>query len=79
MVRGSWIKPGAVFINVGTTFVDDPSAPHSYRVVGDICYEEVCKVASAITTPVVGGKGAMPLAMLLSNTLTSAKRNHNFM
>ncbi|XP_020877221.1 bifunctional protein FolD 4, chloroplastic [Arabidopsis lyrata subsp. lyrata] len=71
MVRENWIKLGAV--------IKDPSTPHGYRVVGDICYEEVCKVASAITTPAVGGKRTMPLAMLLSNTLTSAKRNHNFM
>ncbi|EOA21986.1 hypothetical protein CARUB_v10002496mg [Capsella rubella] len=78
MVRGSWIKPGAVIIDAGTTPVEDPSAPRGYRLVGDVCYEEACKVASAIT-PVPGGVGGpMAIAMLLSNTLTSAKRIHNF-
>ncbi|VVB06819.1 unnamed protein product [Arabis nemorensis] len=77
MVRGSWIKPGAVLIDVGINPVEDLSAPRGYRLVGDICYEEACKVASAIT-PVPGGVGPMTIAMLLSNTLTSAKRIHNF-
>ncbi|KAL1200009.1 Bifunctional protein FolD 4 [Cardamine amara subsp. amara] len=77
MVRGSWIKPGAVIIDVGINPVEDASAPRGYRLVGDICYEEACKVASAIT-PVPGGVGPMTIAMLLSNTLTSAKRIHNF-
>ncbi|CAL9232632.1 Tetrahydrofolate dehydrogenase/cyclohydrolase NAD(P)-binding domain [Arabidopsis thaliana x Arabidopsis arenosa] len=77
MVRGSWIKPGAVIIDVGINPVEDPSAARGYRLVGDICYEEASKVASAIT-PVPGGVGPMTIAMLLSNTLTSAKRIHNF-
>uniref|UniRef100_A0A1J3GYE3 Bifunctional protein FolD 4, chloroplastic n=1 Tax=Noccaea caerulescens TaxID=107243 RepID=A0A1J3GYE3_NOCCA len=77
MVRGNWIKPGAVIIDVGINPVEDPNAPRGYRLVGDICYEEACKVASAIT-PVPGGVGPMTIAMLLSNTLISAKRIHNF-
>ncbi|VVA99829.1 unnamed protein product [Arabis nemorensis] len=77
MVRGSWIKPGAVVINIGTHLVRDPNAPEGFRIVGDICYEEVCKVASAIT-PFEGGPGFLTLTMLLSNVLTSAKRFHNF-
>ncbi|CAH8273619.1 unnamed protein product [Arabidopsis lyrata] len=77
MVRGSWIKPGAVVIDVGIKRVEDPSAAHGYRWVGDVCYEEASKVASAIT-PVPGGVGPMTIAMLLSNTFTSAKRFHNF-
>ncbi|KAG2331082.1 hypothetical protein Bca52824_002262 [Brassica carinata] len=77
MVRGSWIKPGAVIIDVGINPVDDPNAPRGYRLVGDVCYEEACKIASAIT-PVPGGVGPMTIAMLLSNTLISAKRIHNF-
>ncbi|EOA20917.1 hypothetical protein CARUB_v10001252mg [Capsella rubella] len=77
MVKGSWIKPGAVIIDVGINPVEDSSAARGYRLVGDICYEEACKVASAIT-PVPGGVGPMTIAMLLSNTLTSAKRIHNF-
>nr|VDC91833.1 unnamed protein product [Brassica oleracea] len=77
MVRGSWIKPGAVVIDVGINHIEDPSAPRGRRLVGDVCYEEACKVASAIT-PVPGGVGPMTIAMLLSNTLTSAKRIHEF-
>ncbi|XP_058074121.1 bifunctional protein FolD 4, chloroplastic-like [Magnolia sinica] len=77
MVRGDWIKPGAVVIDVGINPVDDSESPRGYRLVGDVCYEEACKVASAIT-PVPGGVGPMTIAMLLSNTLHSAKTLHNF-
>ncbi|KAL4621871.1 hypothetical protein ACB092_06G259200 [Castanea dentata] len=77
MVRGNWIKPGAVIIDVGINPVEDTKSPRGYRLVGDVCYEEACKVASAIT-PVPGGVGPMTIAMLLSNTLISAKRIHNF-
>ncbi|CAM0947578.1 unnamed protein product [Alopecurus aequalis] len=77
LVRGSWIKPGAAIIDVGINPVDDPSSPRGYRLVGDVCYEEASKVAGAIT-PVPGGVGPMTIAMLLSNTLESAKRIHNF-
>lgn len=77
MVRGSWIKPGAVIIDVGINPVEDAKSARGYRLVGDVCYEEVIKVASAVT-PVPGGVGPMTIAMLLSNTLTSAKRVHNF-
>ncbi|KAJ1408577.1 Tetrahydrofolate dehydrogenase/cyclohydrolase [Sesbania bispinosa] len=77
MVKGSWIKPGAVIIDVGINPVEDPNSPRGYRLVGDICYEEAIKVASAVT-PVPGGVGPMTIAMLLQNTLISAKRIHNF-
>ncbi|KAF9614803.1 hypothetical protein IFM89_020726 [Coptis chinensis] len=77
MVKGSWIKPGAVIIDVGINLVDDPESPRGYRLVGDVCYEEACKAASAIT-PVPGGVGPMTIAMLLSNTLSSSKRAYNF-
>ncbi|GKU96889.1 hypothetical protein SLEP1_g10071 [Rubroshorea leprosula] len=76
MVRGSWIKPGAVIIDVGINPVEDATSPRGYRLVGDICYEEACKIASAIT-PVPGGVGPMTIAMLLSNTLSAAKRAYN--
>ncbi|KAL0758581.1 hypothetical protein Bca101_074734 [Brassica carinata] len=78
MVRGSWIKPGAVIVDVGISFVRDRNAPGGFRWVGDICYEEACEVASAIITD-VGGDGLLESDMLLSNTLTSAKRIHNFL
>ncbi|XAR54078.1 Methenyltetrahydrofolate cyclohydrolase [Bertholletia excelsa] len=77
MVRGSWLKPGAVVIDVGINPVEDPKSARGYRLVGDVCYEEACKVAAAVT-PVPGGVGPMTIAMLLSSTLSSAKRIHNF-
>eukprot|EP00257_Ricinus_communis_P016857 XP_015575151.1 bifunctional protein FolD 1, mitochondrial isoform X1 [Ricinus communis] len=77
LVRNNWLKPGAVVIDVGTCPVEDPSSECGYRLTGDVCYEEAVKVASAIT-PVPGGVGPMTIAMLLSNTLDSAKRTYNF-
>ena len=72
MVRGDWIKPGAVVIDVGINRVDDPSRERGYRLVGDVNFEEAKEVASAIT-PVPGGVGPMTIAMLLNNTVRSAK------
>lgn len=57
--------------------LQDPHSPRGYKLVGDVCYEEAIKVASAVT-PVPGGVGPMTIAMLLQNTLISAKRVHNF-
>ncbi|PKA45665.1 hypothetical protein AXF42_Ash011005 [Apostasia shenzhenica] len=76
LVRGSWLKSGAVVIDVGINPVDDANNPRGYRLVGDVCFEEACNVASAIT-PVPGGVGPMTIAMLLSNTLSSVKRIHS--
>jgi len=73
MVKGDWVKPGAVVIDVGTNRVDDPTAKRGYRLVGDVDFDEVKEVASAIT-PSPGGVGPMTIVMLLKNTLTSAKR-----
>ncbi|KAI4319410.1 hypothetical protein MLD38_033009 [Melastoma candidum] len=73
MIKGSWIKPGAAVIDVGTNAVDDPSRKTGYRLVGDVDYEEAIKVAGHIT-PVPGGVGPMTVAMLLKNTLEGAKR-----
>jgi len=72
MVRGDWIKPGAVVIDVGTNAIDDPTAKRGYRWVGDVCFEEAKEVAGWIT-PVPGGVGPMTIAMLLRNTVRSAK------
>ncbi len=72
MVRGDWIKPGAVVIDVGTNAVDDPTAKRGYRWVGDVCFAEAKEVAGWLT-PVPGGVGPMTIAMLLRNTLRSAK------
>jgi 5,10-methylene-tetrahydrofolate dehydrogenase/methenyl tetrahydrofolate cyclohydrolase len=72
MVRGDWIKPGAVVIDVGTNAVDDPTAKKGYKWVGDVCFEEAKEVAGFIT-PVPGGVGPMTIAMLMRNTVRSAK------
>jgi len=72
MVRGSWVKPGAVVIDVGINRVEDATKPKGYRLVGDVAFDEVKEVASAIT-PVPGGVGPMTIAMLLKNTLRAAE------
>jgi 5,10-methylene-tetrahydrofolate dehydrogenase/methenyl tetrahydrofolate cyclohydrolase len=73
MVRGDWIKPGAVVIDVGINAVDDPASKRGYRLVGDVEFGAAAERASAIT-PVPGGVGPMTIAMLLQNTLEGAKR-----
>jgi methylenetetrahydrofolate dehydrogenase (NADP+) / methenyltetrahydrofolate cyclohydrolase len=72
MVRGDWVKPGAVVIDVGINRIDDPSHPKGSRLVGDVHFDEVKEVASAIT-PVPGGVGPMTIAMLLKNTVRAAQ------
>jgi methylenetetrahydrofolate dehydrogenase (NADP+)/methenyltetrahydrofolate cyclohydrolase len=69
------VKPGATVIDVGINRVDDATAPRGYRVVGDVDFEAVRGVASAIT-PVPGGVGPMTIAMVLSNTLQAATMRH---
>ncbi|HEX5137469.1 MAG TPA: bifunctional 5,10-methylenetetrahydrofolate dehydrogenase/5,10-methenyltetrahydrofolate cyclohydrolase [Planctomycetota bacterium] len=73
-VKGSWIKPGATVIDVGTNVIDDPGSKTGKRLVGDVDYEAALEVAGAIT-PVPGGVGPMTIAMLLRNTLKSAERS----
>jgi methylenetetrahydrofolate dehydrogenase (NADP+)/methenyltetrahydrofolate cyclohydrolase len=72
MVRGDWIKPGAVVIDAGTNRVEAPERPKGYRLTGDVCFEEAKEFASAIT-PVPGGVGPMTTSMLLKNTVRAAK------
>ena len=71
MVRGDWIKPGAVVIDVGINRIatDDGKG----RLVGDVAYAEAADVAGSIT-PVPGGVGPMTIAMLMRNTLVAAHR-----
>jgi methylenetetrahydrofolate dehydrogenase (NADP+)/methenyltetrahydrofolate cyclohydrolase len=72
MVRGDWIKPGAVVIDVGINRV--PAAEEGKtRLVGDVAFDEAAEVAAAIT-PVPGGVGPMTIAMLLRNTVVAAYR-----
>ncbi|KAI6005944.1 FTHFS-domain-containing protein [Pisolithus albus] len=72
-VRGSWIKPGAVVIDVGINSVPDPSKKSGQRLVGDVNYSEAIANASYIT-PVPGGVGPMTVALLMENVVTSAIR-----
>ena len=69
-VRGDWIKPGAVVIDVGINRV--PSGQGKSRLVGDVATEEALGIAGAIT-PVPGGVGPMTVACLLHNTLVAAE------
>ncbi|MCE1254485.1 MAG: bifunctional methylenetetrahydrofolate dehydrogenase/methenyltetrahydrofolate cyclohydrolase FolD [Anaerolineae bacterium] len=71
MVKGDWIKPGAVVIDVGINRIDDVSRPKGYRLVGDVAFDEAKENASWIT-PVPGGVGPLTIAMLLQNTLRAA-------
>ena len=70
LVRGDWIKPRALVIDVGTTRVEKPEGGH--RIVGDVAFAEVSEVAGAIT-PVPGGVGPMTIACLMENTLKAAR------
>ena len=56
--------------------MQDPNSEHGYYLTGDVCFEEALQVVSAIT-PVPGGVGPVTIAMLLSNTLESAKRSYD--
>jgi methylenetetrahydrofolate dehydrogenase (NADP+)/methenyltetrahydrofolate cyclohydrolase len=76
MVRGDWVKHGAIVIDVGINRVPDTregAEEGKTRLVGDVCYGEVAKKAAAIT-PVPGGVGPMTIACLLHNTVTAACR-----
>jgi methylenetetrahydrofolate dehydrogenase (NADP+)/methenyltetrahydrofolate cyclohydrolase len=68
-VKAHMVKPGAVVIDVGTNRVGDK------KLVGDVAFDEVSQIASAIT-PVPGGVGPMTITMLLKNTLAAAKLTH---
>ena len=77
MVKGDWIKEGAIVIDVGINRVDsdkkDDEGKPKKKLVGDVEYAAAAKRAAAIT-PVPGGVGPMTIAMLMSNTLRSAER-----
>ncbi|CAE7726854.1 FOLD4 [Symbiodinium sp. CCMP2592] len=71
LVRGDWIKPGAVVIDVGMNVV--PDAQKGQRMVGDVCFQEALQKVSKIT-PVPGGVGQISFAILLRNVLNLARR-----
>ncbi|CAH0473932.1 unnamed protein product [Peronospora belbahrii] len=72
-VQGDWVKPGAIVLDVGINHVEDASKKSGYRLVGDVDFDAVAKVAHAIT-PVPGGVGPMTVAMLAKNTIQCAMR-----
>ncbi len=72
LVKGDWIKPGAIVIDVGINHLPDPSAPRGYRLVGDVAFDEAVQRAGAIS-PVPGGVGPMTIAMLMYNTLRAVE------
>jgi methylenetetrahydrofolate dehydrogenase (NADP+)/methenyltetrahydrofolate cyclohydrolase len=74
MVKGDWIKPGATVIDVGINRLPPTEEKPKGRIVGDVDYAEVSKVAGAIT-PVPGGVGPMTIAVLLRNAVVAAHRN----
>jgi methylenetetrahydrofolate dehydrogenase (NADP+)/methenyltetrahydrofolate cyclohydrolase len=72
-VKGDWIRPGAVVIDVGVNRVDDPSRERGYRLVGDVAFDAAREVAAKIS-PVPGGVGPMTITMLLYNTVQAARQ-----
>ena len=68
LIRGDWVKPGAIVIDVGINHIPDETQPRGYRLVGDVEFDEAVKYAGAIS-PVPGGVGPMTIAMLMANTL----------
>ena len=73
MVKADWVKPGAVVIDVGINRVPDATKKSGFRLTGDVAYQEVAPLCSAIT-PVPGGVGPMTIAMLMKNTLQAARQ-----
>lgn len=73
LIKADMVKPGAVVVDVGITQVDDPSTERGWRWGGDVDFDEVKEVASAIT-PVPGGVGPLTIAWLLKNCAKAARR-----
>ncbi len=71
-VRSEHVREGAVVIDVGINRVEDANSERGYRLVGDVDFDSVLKIARAIT-PVPGGVGPMTIAMLMSNTIKACK------
>ena len=73
-ITANMVKPGAVIIDVGITRVADATTKSGFRIKGDVAYNEVSEIASAIT-PVPGGVGLMTIAGLLKNTMQAYLQN----
>ena len=72
-ITADMVKPGAVVIDVGTNRIEDPTHPKGSRLVGDVDFDAVKEVASAIT-PVPGGVGPMTICMLMANAVRAAEK-----
>ncbi|MDO4410027.1 MAG: bifunctional methylenetetrahydrofolate dehydrogenase/methenyltetrahydrofolate cyclohydrolase FolD [Akkermansia sp.] len=75
-VTKDFVKEGAVVIDVGINRVDDATAPRGYKIVGDVAYDEVAPLCSAIT-PVPGGVGPMTIALLMANTVKACRQQNH--
>jgi methylenetetrahydrofolate dehydrogenase (NADP+)/methenyltetrahydrofolate cyclohydrolase len=75
LIRGDWLKPGAIVIDVGQERVEQPDGTR--KLLGDVAFDEAVEVAGAIT-PVPGGVGPMTIACLIRNTFVSAARRERF-
>ena len=75
MVTKSWVKPGAVVVDVGVNRVEDTSKERGYRLAGDV-ESSVSEIASALS-PVPGGVGPMTIAMLMNNTVRAAEEQNS--
>ncbi len=76
MVKGDWIKKDAIVIDVGINRVEiNDNGSKKNKLVGDVQFDEVSKIASAIS-PVPGGVGPMTIACLLRNTFIAFKKNN---
>uniref|UniRef100_A0A832I3D9 Bifunctional protein FolD n=1 Tax=Eiseniibacteriota bacterium TaxID=2212470 RepID=A0A832I3D9_UNCEI len=73
MVDASWVRPGAVVVDVGIHRVPDPTRRSGHRLTGDVEAASVGAVAGALT-PVPGGVGPMTVAMVVANTVLAARR-----
>ena len=73
MITADMVKPGAVVIDVGVNRIPDATRKSGTRLVGDVDFEAVRRVASQLT-PVPGGVGPMTIAMLLANTVRAARQ-----
>lgn len=75
-VKGDWLNPEAVVIDVGANFIDDASKKSGSRMVGDVDFDSAKDKVAALT-PVPGGVGPMTVANLLDNVLIAAKVHYN--
>ena len=75
MIKKDWLKEGVVVIDIGINSIPDSTRKRGYRLVGDVDFDEVKDIASAIT-PVPGGVGPMTVSMLLKNTVEGFKKQN---